>query len=58
MKSVTIHPEAGAELEEASDVYEARRIGLGAEFEAEVQAAIDRVALMPSGFPRHGNTGY
>jgi toxin ParE1/3/4 len=58
MKSVTIHPEAEAELEEASDFYEIRRTGLGAEFEAEVQDALDRVALMPSRFPLHGHTGF
>lgn len=58
MKPVTIHPEAEAEVEESSDFYETRRIGLGADFETEVQAAIARVALMPTGFPRHGKTGY
>ena len=58
MKPVTIHPEAEAELEEASDFYETRRAGLGAEFEAEVQQAIDRVEQMPSRFPLHGNTGF
>ena len=58
MKQVTIHPDAEAELEEASDFYENRRAGLGAEFEAEVQEAIDRVVQMPSRFPLHGNTGF
>lgn len=38
---------ARAELEEAVDYYEARRPGLGTEFAAEVQAAINRILQLP-----------
>jgi toxin ParE1/3/4 len=57
MKPVTFHPEAEAELEAASDYYDDQRAGLGAEFEAEVQEAVERVARMPQAFPLHGSTG-
>ena len=39
---------ARAELEEAVDLYEARRQGLGAEFAAEVQRAVGRILQLPS----------
>ncbi len=57
MKAITFHPEAEAELEEASDYYESKRAGLGAEFEEAVQEAVERAARRPQSFPLHGDSG-
>jgi toxin ParE1/3/4 len=48
--------EAALEFREAREWYEARRTGLGAEFEAQVDAAIADVADNPHRHPRvHGD---
>jgi plasmid stabilization system protein ParE len=41
------HPEAEAEFNAAIDWYEARNLGLGAEFAEEVRAAIGRALAFP-----------
>lgn len=45
--NVEIHYEAMAELEAAVDWYDARRLGLGLEFELEIDAAMNRIAELP-----------
>ena len=57
MKPVTLHPEAEQELERASDYYDSQRPGLGADFEAEAEQSLQRVAQMPAAFPPHGSAG-
>ncbi len=47
MKSFIIHAEAEAELREAMERYERQRPGLGGEFRAEVEAALERVRQNP-----------
>jgi plasmid stabilization system protein ParE len=42
------HPEAEAEFGEAIEYYEAREIGLGLDFAAEVHAAIQRATTFPT----------
>ena len=42
------HPEAEAEFVEAIEYYEAREIGLGLDFAAEVHAAIQRATTFPT----------
>ncbi|MDB5297445.1 MAG: hypothetical protein JWO31_3428, partial [Phycisphaerales bacterium] len=44
---VTLRAEAEAEFDEAFDVYDAQRAGLGPEFAAEVQRVFDRIAAAP-----------
>ncbi len=44
---VEFHPEAAEEFEADVDWYEAREIGLGLDFAAEVNAAIRLAAAMP-----------
>lgn len=44
---VVLRDEAQAEFDESFDWYDARRIGLGAEFVAEVQRVFDRVVANP-----------
>ncbi len=46
------HPEAEAEFLAAIDWYEARATGLGADFAAEIHAAIERAVAMPSAWPQ------
>lgn len=46
------HPEAAEEFEAAVDWYEAREIGLGLDFAAEIHAAIQRAAAMPDAWTR------
>ena len=51
------HPHARAELRQAVQFYEAEAGGLGAEFAAEVRAAIDQVLEYPeSGSPARAGT--
>lgn len=45
--NIEFHPEAAEEFEAAVDWYEAREIGLGLDFAAEIHAAIHRAAAMP-----------
>jgi len=49
---VTFHPTARAELREAVQYYEEARRGLGEEFAAAVQTAIEQIVVRPLiGFP-------
>lgn len=50
--SFLFHPEAETELLAAIDWYEERSAGLGADFAAEVHAAIQRATAMPLAWPR------
>jgi toxin ParE1/3/4 len=47
VKAFTIHIDAEAELRAAADGYEVRRPGLGGEFLAEFEAALERVRANP-----------
>lgn len=47
MKPVVFHPEARAELTAAAEWYEQQREGLGLEFTSAVEAAIERIRLLP-----------
>ncbi len=48
----SFHPFAKAELNEATDYYEACRPGLGAEFVREVYSAIQRIILFPKAWSK------
>lgn len=50
--SFRFHPEAETEFVAAIDWYEARSVGLGADFAAEIHAAIRRAVSMPLAWPR------
>ena len=52
MKPLCILPAAETELGDAPVFYEERREGLGSEFLAAVDEALDRIAVMPDTFPR------
>ncbi len=55
--TVRFHPGARLELREAVSFYEAERVGLGADFAAEVQGALDFVSRQPhSGAPAEAGT--
>jgi len=49
--SFQLHPEAEAEFLAAVDWYEERSTGLGADFAAEINAAIQRALAMPLAWP-------
>jgi len=46
-RRVVLRPAARAEFDEAFDWYEARRAGLGSEFAASVEQALDRISRNP-----------
>ena len=46
------HPEARSEYSGAIDFYDAQRIGLGADFTQEIEAAVQRVLEAPDRWPR------
>lgn len=52
MKRVTFHPQAVAELIEATEFYEDRSPGLGAALLDETERAIARIAAMPEASER------
>lgn len=53
--TVVLRPEARADLHEASNWYEAQRLGLGDEFLQQVDAAFRRIEMQPTQFPKiHG----
>jgi plasmid stabilization system protein ParE len=52
--SVLFHPEAETEFLAAIDWYEERSAGLGADFAAEIHAAIQRAVSMPLAWPSLG----
>ncbi|MFH0826250.1 MAG: type II toxin-antitoxin system RelE/ParE family toxin [Pseudomonadota bacterium] len=51
---ISFHPEAGAEIIEAAQFYEAREPGLGIELLKEAQLLIDRIAANPSASTKIG----
>lgn len=57
MKPVIIHSEAEAEFRAAIEHYNEQRAGLGGEFRAAVEAAVERVRKNPSAFAPHGDEG-
>lgn len=57
MKPVIVHPEAEAEFRAAVGHYDEQRAGLGGEFRAEVEAAVERIRGNPSAFAPHGEEG-
>lgn len=54
MKHVTFHPNADAELTEATCYYESRQPGLGADFLAEVERSLDQILTNPEAFQKIG----
>lgn len=50
MKTVTLHPEAEADIEQAGDFYESRRTGYGERFRAEVDKALRQIGATPKAF--------
>jgi toxin ParE1/3/4 len=58
MKPVTFDSEAEAEFRAAAVYYEGRQVGLGDDFVAEVEQAVQRIAQTPQAFPLHGSAGY
>jgi plasmid stabilization system protein ParE len=48
---VELHDDAAADLEAAIDWYESKAAGFGYELEAEVDAAMDRIAELPLAWP-------
>lgn len=57
MKSVTFDSEAADEFQAAVSYYESQRAGLGDDFAAEVDQAVQRIALTPQAFPPYGTSG-
>lgn len=53
MKPALFHEEAEAELHGAIAYYEGKRRGLGADFQAEVEKAVQQVQKSPGMFPLH-----
>ncbi|MBI2433480.1 MAG: type II toxin-antitoxin system RelE/ParE family toxin [Candidatus Hydrogenedentes bacterium] len=53
MKGVTLHNEAKAELAEAIAYYAGQRAGLGRDFRAVVDAAIQEIRRRPKLYPKH-----
>jgi plasmid stabilization system protein ParE len=47
IRQVRIEPEAAAELEDAAHWYDTKRAGLGSEFLASVDMALERIANWP-----------
>jgi hypothetical protein len=52
VKSPIFHPEAETEYEEAIARYEAKRHGLGIEFQELVQTRVALIGKLPETFPR------
>jgi toxin ParE1/3/4 len=57
MTPVVFDSEAKAEFEAAAAYYEAQRTGLGDDFVAEVEQAVQRIAQAPRSFPTYGTSG-
>ena len=57
MKPVIFHAEAEAEFRAAIAYYEQQRAGLGGEFRAAVEAAVEEIRRTPQAFAPHGNQG-
>jgi plasmid stabilization system protein ParE len=56
MRPVTFDSEAEDEFRAAASYYENQRTGLGDDFVAEVEQAVQRIAQMPQAFPPHGSS--
>jgi hypothetical protein len=54
MKIVGFHPDAGAEVTEAAQYYEARKSGLGSDLIGEVERALDQILTNPEASPQIG----
>ena len=52
MRAVVFRPQAEGEALDVRQWYESRRVGLGEEFGAEVDAAVVRIVESPLAFPR------
>jgi toxin ParE1/3/4 len=57
MKPIVFDSEANDELHAAASYYEEQRTGLGDEFMAEVQQAVERIGQTPQAFPTHESSG-
>lgn len=57
MKPILFDPEARDELRDAFAFYEGRHEGLGTELQAEVEAAVQRIATSPTAYPPCGARG-
>lgn len=57
MKPVVFDSEAKDEFRAAAAYYEAQRPGLGDDFVAEVEQAVQRIAQIPQAFPLHDPSG-
>jgi toxin ParE1/3/4 len=57
MKPVIFHPQAEEELVAVIDYYDNQRDGLGAEFQAEVEQATQRIAQLPTAGTLHNDAG-
>ena len=49
---IVLKPEAEFDLAEASGWYEAKRVGLGADFLMEVDRTFENIELRPHGYPQ------
>lgn len=58
MKPVVLHDRARAELEEAAAWYQRQRPGLGEEFTAAVERAVERIRENPQAGSRYGATRF
>ncbi|MEX0775833.1 MAG: type II toxin-antitoxin system RelE/ParE family toxin [Phycisphaeraceae bacterium] len=58
MKRIIIHPAAESELEEAVAYYQGRGAGLGLEFHAEIEAAIQLIRQQPDVGAPYGRRGH
>lgn len=57
MKPVVFHAEAEAEFRAAIRYYDEERAGLGAEFQEEIEQAVDQIVRMPGAFSPYGEEG-
>ncbi len=58
MKPIVFHPDAEAELDGAVAYYEGQREGIGLDFQAEAEHAIDMIQRNPLWCPRYKETNY
>ena len=57
MNPVTFNSEADDEFRAAAVYYDGKQAGLGDDFVAEVEQAVQRIAQTPQAFPLHGSSG-
>jgi toxin ParE1/3/4 len=53
VKPVIVHPQAKTELDHAIGYYESKMTGLGLDFHAKVEQAIQKIQHDPQMWPRH-----